>query len=246
MMINYMEAIECGLDELDVLSLDGEAERLKHEFRLGSLERAPGRRERLRDDRALRRGALDAICNDTGHAETTTAPSSATVRSQCAGEGGGEKHAPRYDWMDCWSAANLPRLAAHSLSMASKARVTNPPAAPAMAADLSSGRGDGGKRAKWLDPRMKSGHGMERARDLEGMRDLKEETGSPRCCPRLGGGESDLVVLHRHSRTHAHARSADLVSQTFSSRSPGPRPRVRAGAYTCLATAFCCSCAVLC
>jgi hypothetical protein len=47
--------------------------------------------------------------------------------------------------MDCWSAANLPRLAAHSLSMASKARVTNPPAAPAMAADLSSGRGDGGE-----------------------------------------------------------------------------------------------------
>jgi len=45
--------------------------------------------------------------------------------------------------MDCCSAANLPRLAAHSLSMASKARVTNPPAAPAMAADLSSGRGDG-------------------------------------------------------------------------------------------------------
>jgi hypothetical protein len=45
--------------------------------------------------------------------------------------------------MDCCSAANLPRLAAHSLSMASKARVTNPPAAPAMTADISSGGGDG-------------------------------------------------------------------------------------------------------
>lgn len=124
--------------------------------------------------------------------------------------------------MDCWSGANLPRLAAHSLSMASKARVTNPPAAPAMAADLSSGRGDGGKGADWLDPRRKSGHGMESARDLEGVRDLKEEeTGSPGCCPRVGGGGSDLVVLHRHSRTHAHARSADLVSQAFSRQVAG-------------------------
>lgn len=44
--------------------------------------------------------------------------------------------------MDCWRAANLPRLALHSLSMASKARVTKPPAAPAMAAaDLPPGRG---------------------------------------------------------------------------------------------------------
>jgi hypothetical protein len=52
-------------------------------------------------------------------------------------------HAPRYDWMESCSAANLPRLAAHSLSMASKARVTNLPVAPAMAADLSSSHGDG-------------------------------------------------------------------------------------------------------
>jgi hypothetical protein len=72
--------------------------------------------------------------------------------------------------MDCWSAANLPRLAAHSLSMASRARVTNPPAAPAIAADLtsSSGRGE-----RWLDPRRGSAHGVEGkvgARSGEGVR----------------------------------------------------------------------------
>jgi hypothetical protein len=89
MMVNYVEAVERGLDELDVLGLDGEAERLQHELGLGSLEHAPSRRERLRDDRALRRGALDAICNDTRRAETAAAPSSDTKRSQCAGGGGG-------------------------------------------------------------------------------------------------------------------------------------------------------------
>ena len=50
-----------------------------------------------------------------------------------------------------------------------------------------------------------------RARDLEGVRDLKE-TNSPRYCPRLGGGRIGLVVSH--SRTHAHTLSlADFRSQ---------------------------------
>jgi len=85
MISNYVEAVERGLDELDVLGLDGEAERLQHQLGLRPVEHAPSRRERLRDDRALRRSPLDAICNDTSHAETTAAPSSATRRSQCAG-----------------------------------------------------------------------------------------------------------------------------------------------------------------
>ena len=94
MISNYVEAVERGLDEPDVLGLDGEAERLQHQLGLGPVEHTPSRRERLRDDRALRRSPLDAICNDTSHAETTTAPSSATTRSQCAGgEGGKGPHA---------------------------------------------------------------------------------------------------------------------------------------------------------
>ena len=66
-MIDYVEAVERGLDELDVLGLNGEAERLQHELGLGSLEHAPGRGERLRDDRALGRGALDATCDNIRH-----------------------------------------------------------------------------------------------------------------------------------------------------------------------------------
>jgi len=49
-----------------------------------------------------------------------------------------------------------------------------------------------------------------RARDLEGVRDLKEEeTESPRCCPRLGGSD-----LSRLAQSHAHTLSlADFSSQ---------------------------------
>ncbi len=66
--------------------------------------------------------------------------------------------------MDCCSAANLPRLAVHSLSMASKARVTNPPAAPAMAADLLRWVAEEREGVGMvLDPRRGSAHG---ARDL--------------------------------------------------------------------------------
>lgn len=75
--------------------------------------------------------------------------------------------------MDCWSAANLPRLAEHSLSMASKARVTNPPAAPAMAAaDLPSppppGRGGAsGEEMEWLDPRRGDARSGETGEGLD-------------------------------------------------------------------------------
>ena len=41
MMINYVEAVERGLDELDVLGLDGEAERLQHQLGLWPVEHAP-------------------------------------------------------------------------------------------------------------------------------------------------------------------------------------------------------------
>ena len=49
-----------------------------------------------------------------------------------------------------------------------------------------------------------------RARDLEGVRDLKEEeTESPRCCPWLGGSD-----LSRLAQSHAHTLSlADFSSQ---------------------------------
>ncbi|KAG8071807.1 hypothetical protein GUJ93_ZPchr0006g42347 [Zizania palustris] len=67
--------------------------------------------------------------------------------------------------MDCWMAANLPRLAVHSLSMASKARVTNPPAAPATALARPQISPPVAERVgNGLDPRRGSGHG---ARDLE-------------------------------------------------------------------------------
>ena len=77
--------------------------------------------------------------------------------------------------MDCWSAANLPRLAVHSLSMASKARVTKPPAAPAMAAaDLPPppppGRGGAsGEEMEWLDPRRGRGREIWRERGEGGF-----------------------------------------------------------------------------
>ena len=64
MISNYVEAVERGLDELDVLGLDGEAERLQHQLGLGPVEHAPSRRERLRDDRALCLSPLDAFYND--------------------------------------------------------------------------------------------------------------------------------------------------------------------------------------
>ena len=64
-----MEAVECRLDELDVLGLEGEAQRLQHQLGLGALEHAPGRRQHLRDGcrRAvllllLGRRPLDGIC----------------------------------------------------------------------------------------------------------------------------------------------------------------------------------------
>ena len=67
-----MEAVECRLDELDVLGLEGEAQRLQHQLGLGPLEHAPGRRQHLRDGyhhrRAVlllllgRRSPLDGIC----------------------------------------------------------------------------------------------------------------------------------------------------------------------------------------
>jgi hypothetical protein len=81
--------------------------------------------------------------------------------------------------MDCWRAANLPRLALHSLSMASKARVTKPPAAPAMAAaDLrvAAGRGAGREEMEWLDPRTRD---LERDRRRGGL-DLGASLTAPR------------------------------------------------------------------
>jgi len=182
MISNYVEAVERGLDELDVLGLDGEAEWLQHQLVLRPVEHAPSRRERLRDDRALCLSPLDAFYNDMSptqrppqlHHQPPRDPNAREEREER-----GRTHAPRYDWMDCCSAANLPRLAAHSLSMASKARVMNPPTASAMAMDLSSGRGD---RRRGL---VRSEEG-EWAWDGEGTRsggaqDLKEEeTESPR------------------------------------------------------------------
>ena len=146
MISNYVEAVERGLDELDVLGLDGEAEWLQHQLVLRPVEHAPSRRERLCDDRALCLSPLDAFYNDMSptqrppqlHHQPSRDPNAREEREER-----GRTHAPRYDRMDCCSVANLPRLAAQSLSMASKARVMNLPAAPAMAVDLSSGRGDG-------------------------------------------------------------------------------------------------------
>lgn len=73
--------------------------------------------------------------------------------------------------MDCWRAANFPRLAEHSLSMASKARVTKPPAAPAMAAadlppPVAEQRGRAGNGVVGSEP-PRRGRGREIWREEE-------------------------------------------------------------------------------
>jgi hypothetical protein len=145
--------------------------------RPAAVEHAPSLRERLRDDRALCLSPLGAICNDTSppHAETTTAPHHQPPRdpnAQEEREERGHTHAPRFDWMESCNAANLPRLAAHSLSMASKAHVTNLPAAPAVvrseegewAWDGEGTRSEGGDREpplKGAGPRIARGKGAK-------------------------------------------------------------------------------------
>lgn len=167
---NYVEAVERGLDELDVLGLDGEAERLQHQLGLRALEHAPSRRERLRDDRALRRSPLDAICNDTRHAEATLAPSSATTRSQCAGGEGGKRAARTHRGRTGWIAAarrtcrgwrRTPWAWPRRPEWRTRPRRPPWPRISAPAAETGGG-------AEWLDPRRGSGHGigMERGREI--------------------------------------------------------------------------------
>jgi len=166
--------------------------------------------ERLRDDRALCLSSLDALYNDMSPTQRPPQLHHQPPRDPNAREEREERsrtHAPRYDWMDCCSTANLPRLAAHSLNMASKARVTNSPAAPAMAVDLSSGRGDGRRGGVVRSEEGEWAWDGEGARSGGGARSEGRRPRAPAAV--LGSAGADRTWWSR-----THARSADLPSDS--------------------------------